>query len=292
VLPYLLLLAEARRLRREAYDLAIVFRPDHWWGALLVASAGIPLRVGGRTPETTLLLTHSLAELPAQHATQHALDLARLALSAIGSGGPSVASLGPGAPFRIPPEAQTQADHLWRQLKLQPGPRQVVAIQPNAGVPLKSWPHDRWAALVDRLAQRSHLAVVLVGAPDDAPDLAEIRARLTDQTTPVLCGQTLAVSAAIYQRCAVLVGPDSGAAHLAAAVGTPTVRLYGPASAARFGPWPPSHDHCVMRADALACVPCGDLIAPPCGAHRLPACMLALGVADVLEHVEAILSRG
>ena len=57
--PYVLLMREAARLRRERYDLAVVFRPDHWWGALLALVAGIPVRVGGRTPETTPLLTHA-----------------------------------------------------------------------------------------------------------------------------------------------------------------------------------------------------------------------------------------
>src|SRR6266567_723180 len=55
--PYALLLREAQRLRHEHFDLAIVLRPDHWWGALLVLAAGIPIRVGGRTPETIPLLT-------------------------------------------------------------------------------------------------------------------------------------------------------------------------------------------------------------------------------------------
>src|SRR5205807_606017 len=70
--PYLLLAREAARLRREAYDMAVVFRPDHWWGALLALAAGIPLRVGSDTPETRPLLTH-VHTAPAAHAVEHAL---------------------------------------------------------------------------------------------------------------------------------------------------------------------------------------------------------------------------
>jgi ADP-heptose:LPS heptosyltransferase len=100
------------------------------------------------------------------------------------------------------------------------------------------------------------------------------------------------MSAAIFERCALLVAPDSGAAHLAAAVGTPTVRLYGPASLDMFGPWPPRSDQRVLVGRGLACIPCGHLESPPCGATTLPACLLALGVDDVLNAVRAQLDRG
>jgi len=107
-----------------------------------------------------------------------------------------------------------------------------------------------------------------------------------------LCGQSLDVSAALYARCQLLIGLDGGAAHLAAAVGTPTVRLYGPTSAEVFGPWPRSDDQHVLLTDSLDCVPCGRLEAPPCGAVRVPACLLALGVDDVMKAVEANFAQG
>ena len=118
-----------------------------------------------------------------------------------------------------------------------------------------------------------------------------IAERMTRPPAAVACGQPLDVSAALYERCELLVGPDSGAAHLAAAVGTPTLRLYGPEPVELFGPWPPRSDQRVLVDRALACVPCGHLASPPCGATTLPACMLALGVADVLKAVKAQLAQ-
>jgi hypothetical protein len=73
-------------------------------------------------------------------------------------------------------------------------------------------------------------------------------------------------------------------------MGTPTLRLYGPASAALYGPWPPRHDQRVLIARGLACVPCGHLEKPPCGAVSLPACMLAVGVEDVLAATTRLLT--
>jgi ADP-heptose:LPS heptosyltransferase len=278
--PYPLLLREAARLRRETYDLALIFRPDHWWGALLALVAGIPLRVGGDTPETAPLLTHVLASTASQHAADQALDLARRALEATNVV-PRTPPVQP-APFHIPEPARAAAADLWRRLSLD-GQR-VVAIQPSAGAVLKSWPVQRWAQLGDALLD-DHVAVVLVGAPDDGPLLSAVLSHM-HHAAPLAHGQPLELSAAIYQRSSLLVAVDSGAAHLAAAVGTPTVRLYGPAPVTSFGPWPARLDQRVLVTSKLACVPCGHLESPPCGARKNPACMLALDVDDVMNAVQ------
>jgi ADP-heptose:LPS heptosyltransferase len=185
--------------------------------------------------------------------------------------------------YRVGHDAAAAADDLWRRFSLEDHP--VVAIHPSAGAPLKSWPLDRWATLADTLLGHG-TGVVLVGAPEDGPLLSTILQHMKKRA-PIVHGQSLEVSAAIYQRSQVVVAVDSGAAHLAAAVGTPTVRLYGPAPPTSFGPWPPRADQRVLITTRLACVPCGDLEAPPCGAHALPACMLALGVHDVLNSIRA-----
>jgi heptosyltransferase-2/heptosyltransferase-3 len=287
LVPYALLAREAARLRRERYDLAIALRPDHWWGALLALAAGIPVRVGGLTPETAPLLTHaSPFSADGLHAVEEALALARTALAAVGA---RVAEPIDAPAFRVTEAATAFANDFWQRHALVD--RTVVAIQPSAGTPLKSWPVSRWASLADRLAER-RLAVLLVGGPHDRLLLKEIESSMTRCPAAVTYGQTLDVAAALYQRCAVVVGLDGGAAHLAAALGTPTVRLYGPAAVSRFGPWPRRVDQRVLVADGLACVPCGHLEAPPCGARALPACMLALDVDDVLNAIRAQLNHG
>jgi ADP-heptose:LPS heptosyltransferase len=274
---------EAARLRRERYDLAVVFRPDHWWGALLALVAGIPVRVGALLPETTPLLTHARLAMPGEHATPMALELARLALRAFGTP-PADAIRDP--IFQLSEAFRTAARDFWQEHSLEG--KRVVVVQPSAGAGLKSWPVDRWARLADALIERG-TAVLLVGGPDDAALLTAIEARMSGRPAARAGGQSLSVTAAIYERCALLVGLDGGGAHLAAAVGIPTVRLYGPAPSDVFGPWPPHDaDQRVLVAGGLACVPCGQLEAPPCGATTLPACMLALGVEDVLNAVSEL----
>jgi ADP-heptose:LPS heptosyltransferase len=284
--PYMMLIREAPRLRRERYDLAVVFRPDHWWGALLTLVAGIPVRVGERTPETTPLLTHIRSAGPGEHVSQRALDLARLALAAFGA---RVADEAADPSFRVSEAARGAARAFWKQHALHG--RRVVAVQPSAGAALKSWPVESWARLADSLTETGSTPL-LVGGPDDGAVLAAIQARMSHSPVAIACGQSLATSAAMYERCALLVGSDGGGAHLAAAVGIPTVRLYGPAPVDVFGPWPRRNDQRVLVASGLSCVPCGQLAAPPCGATRLPACMLAIGVEDVLNAISAAVGQG
>jgi ADP-heptose:LPS heptosyltransferase len=191
-------------------------------------------------------------------------------------------------PFRIGEAARAQAAAFWQRHALDS--HRVVALQPSAGAALKSWPIDHWARVADRCVEMN-LAVLLMGGPDDRPLLDAITQRMVQAPLATLCGQSLDASAALYARCRLLIGLDGGAAHLAAAVGTPTVRLYGPTPVEVFGPWPRGDHQRVLVTPKLDCVPCGQLEAPPCGAVSQPACLLALGVDDVMKQIRAELAQ-
>jgi ADP-heptose:LPS heptosyltransferase len=288
--PYGILLREAAKLRRQQFDMAVVLRPDHWWGALLALAAGIPIRVGARTPETAPLLSHACSLAPGVHAVEQALAIARHALDALGVDAIGVEAVDPPPlTFNVSSKDRADADALWLSLGLS---GRVVTLQPSAGAILKHWPSPRWAELASRLQQHG-FTVVLSGAPEDQAVLAAIAARVQPMPPPIAAGQSLPTSAAIFERCALLIAPDGGAAHLAAVVGTPTIRLYGPAPPRVFGPWPapPALDQQVLITRQLACVPCGHLIDPPCGARTEPACMLAIGVDAVMELARRVLDH-
>jgi ADP-heptose:LPS heptosyltransferase len=280
--PYALLARAALGLRQQAFDVAVVWRPDHWWGALLALAAGVPVRVGYDLPETRPLLTHPAPLDRQQHAAQQALSLARQVATLYGR-----PDAGSGDPvFRTEPAEHQAAERLLAAHHLTS--RGLVVIQPSAGAALKSWPVVRWAALADRLGASGH-EVLLVGAPADHDLLRRVQADQA-QPSPAVWGQQLGVSAALYARAALLIGPDGGSLHLAAALGTPTLRLFGPAPPSVYGPWPPDARQKVLITRALACAPCGNLDRPPCGAHALPACMLALGVDEVVETALSVLN--
>ncbi len=110
-----------------------------------------------------------------------------------------------------------------------------AVIHPGSGGAMKRWPPERFSAVADHLARRTGRPVVLLSGPADG-DLAErIASRM--QTAPIrIPPLTLRHLAALLRRASVYLGNDSGPSHLAAAVGTPAVVLFGPTDPRTWGP--------------------------------------------------------
>jgi heptosyltransferase-2 len=110
------------------------------------------------------------------------------------------------------------------------GREPILAIHPGSGSQKKNWPVKNFGALgrwaIDELA----VQLVVVQGEADEVAVAALRSELGTRPVMVARGLTLVALAAVLERCAVFVGNDSGITHLAAAVGTPTVALFGPAS--------------------------------------------------------------
>lgn len=289
--PYALLARAARQVRALAFDAAVILRDDHWWGALLAASAGVPRRFGYAHPDVAPFLTDALPLAPGRHAARNNIALLDALLAAGGretiSGPAGVEALSPLAwPVRFRP-TPAEMGNAAALLATHPAPRgPLVAIQPGAGVPVKLWDEARWARVADRLAADYGARIVLTGGPGDEWLTAAIAAQMTAQTLDLAGRTTFGESAAVLERCALALGPDGGGLHLAVAAGTPTVHLYGPADPALYGPWGAPARHRVVRA-GLRCADCGNLSTTrPRGA----ACMLAIGVDEVLAAATALLA--
>ncbi|PYP35522.1 MAG: hypothetical protein DMD46_12500 [Gemmatimonadetes bacterium] len=166
----------------------------------------------------------------------------------------------------------------------------LADFPPTNGAVTQRWGTKRWPyyeKLVGRLVDR--VRVVLVGGPEDA-DLAEKIVRAVEgdggrRRAVNACGRlTLRQSAEAIRRAALLVTNDSAPLHLAQAVGTPTVAIFGPTVPAfGFGPRGPRDR--VVELNGLMCRPCsahGPHVCP-LGHHR---CMQSLGVEDVLQAIE------
>lgn len=167
-----------------------------------------------------------------------------------------------------------------------------VAVHPGGGVNpgmsllAKRWPAERFAAVAGRLAAECGARILLLGGRGDEDAAAaftaalppEARARLLDRSGRA----DLALAAALVERCALYLGNDSGLAHLAAAVGTPVVVVFGPTRPERYGPLPG----------------CGLAVAPPVGTAAGDAlgtmagstAIQAVTVAAVWGAVEALWS--
>jgi heptosyltransferase-2/heptosyltransferase-3 len=283
--PYLLLDRAGRALRGR-FDAALIFRPDHWWGALLAVRAGIPLRLGFATPTAEPLLTEALPLAAGEHVAALNLRLAERAAALAG---------GDRAAFAAPPEPRFELsddERAWAAATCPADGRPLVALHAGSGSPLKNWPAPRWAAVADALAEAG-ARVALTGGPDDEATPLMVEATMRHPAIQLVGQTTLGQLGALFERASLVLGTDNGPLHLAAAVGAPTLRLYGPTDPALYGPWPPtaSAAHELLTSD-LACRPCGNIVAPPCGARQEPACLRAIAPSLVARRALALLEAG
>ncbi|HUI40652.1 MAG TPA: lipopolysaccharide heptosyltransferase I [Terriglobia bacterium] len=119
------------------------------------------------------------------------------------------------------------------------GTPKFVVINPGAGWTSKRWPPERYAELVRELAQDEDLSVVLTGSGDEEAMIRGILARAQSPRAAYF-PSTLIDYIALVRRANLVVGGDTGPVHLAGAVGTPIVALYGPTDPARNGPFAPA----------------------------------------------------
>lgn len=159
----------------------------------------------------------------------------------------------------------------------------AVALAPGARWATKRWAAERFAAVAEALAAEG-ASVVLAGGPADAEALAAFRAACRAPVAADLSALPLDAFAAALAHVRLLVACDSGPVHLASAVGTPALALFGPTAPARWGPPPPG------RALQLRvpCAPCSNHGAATCpeGHHR---CMRDLDAERVLAAAREML---
>jgi ADP-heptose:LPS heptosyltransferase len=280
--PYRLLFDQARALRQRGFDAAVILRFDHWWGAWLAAAAGIPRRIGFGWPETRPFLTDALPYQAERHEVEQNGDLLRAIAQ------PSESwDLGP-TRFAV-----DEADRVWAGGWLQSrnigAETPLVAIHAGAGAAVKQWPAAAWTQVADRLAEDHGTRILLTGAPAERA-LTHAIAKTMDHPALDAAGETtLGQLAALQARCALVIGSDSGPLHLAVAVGVPTVHLYGPVAAARFGPWGDPAYHIVLET-GWPCAPCNRLDWTPdvLDRHR---CMADIAPDRVLSAAQTLLER-
>ena len=128
---------------------------------------------------------------------------------------------------------------------LIPDERPVLALGPTANWGGKQWPADRFASLAQRATGDDGAlpgaAVAVLGAEAERGMAVPLLDAVPADRRIDLVGQPLRIAAACIERSSLYVGNDSGLMHIAAAVGTPTLGLFGPSSETRYGPW---GDHC------------------------------------------------
>lgn len=264
-----------RRLRASKYDAAFLAQGS-MRSAALAFLARIPTRIGFATSSGSWLYSK---RVPYRDDLHHAARL--LQLSRPNGREPTPDEL---RPSLAPGDAERAAvDALLREYGVAPGDP-LIALAPGSVWGTKRWPY--YPQLAATLASVAH--VVVVGGPEDAPLAAEIRAEAAG-TVDATGRLSLLASAELLRRCALLVTNDSAPQHLASAVDTPTIALFGP-TVPDFGFGPLATRAAVLGLDQLTCRPC-DRHGPercPLGHHR---CMRDLAPTVVADRVRALLSN-
>jgi heptosyltransferase-2 len=236
--------ALARRLRAESYGTALVM-PRTWKSAVAPFLAGIPERIGF-FGEGRLILLNDVRW--GERKLNRMID--RCTALALSDGAPQPAALP--LPKLVVPAAEVAAWRERQKLAVDSGP--IVALCPGAVGAGKRWPVGHYAELARRLAAQN-IAIWVLGAPNERLLADEIAAaggaRVRDLTGPGLRDSVLALTTAN-----AVVANDSGLMHIAAAIGTPTIALFGPSSPRLWAPLNPIAA-VIEPPDERPCPQCG-----------------------------------
>ncbi len=260
-----------RQLRARRYDLMIDLRSD--WRIVCFAL----LRVTPKRLSRAALQVASKfgrARFSGTHETTRNLDL--------------LARIGVPTPVRTASFTLTAADKKWASdllaTLLPDTERPVVVIHPGSPIALKRWAPARYAELADRLIAEKRTHVLFVGVEAERQIVADVQARMRGEAIPLVGETDFRELASILHVSDMFIGNDSGPMHLAAAVGTPTIGLYGPGDPTRFAP---AGEKCRTLRGRTDC-PCVGQGAETC---RLGAtgCVSEIRVVDVIRSVESML---
>lgn len=265
------LLRLARQLRQPGYDVVIDLQ-GLLRSALLTHLACAPIRLGFADARESAPAAYSHTA-PARQEREHAA-MANLRLAAILG-----TAADPPAPdelaIHIPPADRLAGQQLLAEARLTD--RRFVAIAPGTRWETKHWPAEHFATLACGLQQQGW-PVALIGPPAEAPTLAAVAGRAPHAVN--LVGKTgLAALAHLLANAALLVTNDNGAMHIAAAVQTPVLALFGPTSPHRTGPLASPGRSTVLQRD-LPCSPCFLKRIRQCPHHH--TCMRELEPAEAL----------
>lgn len=271
----------AAELRRRSFDRAVIF-PTSFGTAWTLQQAGIPDRIGWAAEGRAPLLTKALPQR--LHRGRHQVWKHLLLAEAAGAARPAA----PDASWDVSTETAAAGRALLSATGLADRPFAAVHLASFAHA-AKRWELPRFAALLDRLAADQGLAAVLLGSAGEAGVNAEASAMSKRATLFDLSGRsTLPEVLGILSLSRLFVGNDSGIGHLAAAVGTPTVVVFGPTDPDATRPWDgPRGDGRPVRVAVArrrtVCAPCRFDVCPL--DHR---CMTGLDVETVLGAVASV----
>ena len=236
------------RLRGFHFDLVIDIKPGDR-GAILAFLSGAPQRVSFYANDGKLwrnrVFTHLSTDepKPGRHMAEYYLGLLETYNIKTDHIRPE---------HDVPEYRHQEAKALLRNEGVQ-SDRPIIAVQPFSLWKYKEWGADKYIQLINWLTSEYNVSIVITGAMDERERACEIIKECPRNTFNLAGKTSIGTLAAVFKRCKLFVGVDSAGVHIAAAVGVPTVCIFGPSSSSGWAPRGKLHR--VVHKD-LSCVPC------------------------------------
>lgn len=260
-------------LRRKGFDMAFLLHRS-FTKALIATLGGARERIGYATKRRGMFLTRVVEE-PTEpvHKVEYFLNIARAAGIATGEAGYE---------FRVRDAQRARVKKLLSEFGVN-RPDLLVALNPGGNWDPKRWPKENYARLADRFIEAYGAKVVITGAAKDVRLAEEIRSLMRNAPS-IACGRTtLRELAALLERADLVVANDTGPMHLAVAVGSRVIALFGPTSPSLTGPYG-AGTYTVIQRNTECETPCYDVT---CADN---ACMSAIGVEEVMSEAGRMLA--
>lgn len=276
-------------VRRVGYGAAVDFEQHSILTAGFAWAAGIPIRIGLAPPGENSrlnLLTH-----PVKFREGDSMWSAMAALLRVLD--PELSGTAGAKPI---PHGQEAAEwgRKWLEARSAGKQSRLVAIHLGVGprARYRQWPLARFVELAEIMRRKdSNLRVLLTGAPNEQPLANEFAARYRGDSFDATTVGSVERTGALLSRCDLLICADTGVMHLGAALGVPTVGLFGPNTPRCWGPVGPRATY--VHKTRLKCSPCIDsyrrIIPDACAAEEWGRCMLDIAVDDVINAARRVI---
>jgi heptosyltransferase-2 len=276
-------LSQVREWRKRDFDLALLFQ-NAFEAALIPFLSGIPFRLGYATESRQPMLTHPI-DLPDWRSSKHEVFYYLYLVTALEQllyGTSTICETDPDASLEVSPARKSDATKLLASFGIDVEHAFVAICPGSINSRAKRWPAESYAAVADRLLEQHH-QVVIVGSAKETDVAREVLSGMRRQAIDITGKTTIDQLTAILANVDLLITNDTGPAHIAAALGRPTLVIFGPTNPLTTRPLsgqaeilrhPPDCAPCMLRDCPID--------------HR---CMTAITVDEVMEQSQALLKR-
>jgi ADP-heptose:LPS heptosyltransferase len=263
-----------KKFRKRKFDLVLEARGDIRELLFLVRPLHSQCRVSYDIGGGGYFLTHVVPYKGVSHRVEYHLDLARYlgcAIEAVEWG------------LYLTEEENKSVDNLMTKYGIQ---EPFIAIHPGSRLSLKRWPAGRYGAVGDLMQEQFGMPVVVFGAENEKPIVEEMTACMKRKPVSLAGELSIRQFAGLLSRAALFICNDSAPMHIAAAMKTPTVAVFGPSKSIETGPY--GEGHRVVEKDFPCRSACDE---NSCRHERYNACMDDIAVDDVFHATEDIIRR-